>query len=139
MTGRHRKPRRSPISYATKKPGFTGTLIAAAAIAFLSAASSPPAQAEPDVHIRSVADQTQPTGNFLSAVAAAGIKVAGREAALETVAMAGAASHTTDADLEQSLRALFPDIDDIHAEKFVYEVRKTWPGDHDVDTDDDGR
>jgi hypothetical protein len=76
---------------------------------------------------------------FLSSLAEAGIPTAGREDALMTIAKRGADSHTTDADLEQSVRALFPDIDQHHAEAFVHQVRQAWPGDHDQDTDDDGR
>lgn len=76
---------------------------------------------------------------FLAAVNAAGIRTAGREDELLMIAKRGADAHTTDADLEQSLRALFPDIDEKHADAFAYQVRQAWPGAHDQDTDDDGR
>jgi hypothetical protein len=76
---------------------------------------------------------------FLSGLAGAGISTAGREDELLTIAKRGAASHTTDADLEQSVRALFPDIDQVHSEKLVYQVRLAFPGDHSVDSDGDGR
>jgi hypothetical protein len=82
---------------------------------------------------------TPPVEKFLSDVAAAGIKTTGREDSLMDIAKRGAESHTTDADLKQSVRALFPDITDVQADKFVLAVRRAFPGDHDVDTDDDGR
>jgi hypothetical protein len=152
-------PRRRILVSATLVVGALSVLTGLAA----SGVSVPDAQAHgldrPDVQLRIQPAPTMPiparsaprdadehhdlaagvNEHFLAALGAAGIATTGREDALLTIAKRGADSHTTDADLEQSVRALFPDIDQVASEKFVYQVRQAWPGDHSADTDNDGR
>lgn len=146
MTGRHRKEVESSSSFwgfVNKPVRVVATAAAAVSLPVVIlgvAASIPDARAtDRPAQLRPVADRSVTNQRFLSKLSAIGINVAGRESALEMVAATGAASHTTDADLEQSVRALFPDIDQVEAEKFVFQVRRAWPGEHEVDTDGDGR
>jgi hypothetical protein len=139
--------------------GVTVVAVGGVGVAAASGFTVPPAQAQPaQAQIRPLPtaplrvmtaprdadDQhdlltTQANEAFLSALASDGISTAGREEKLLMMAHQGADSHTTDADLKQSIRALFPDIDDHHGDSFVFVVRKFFPSQHDDDTDGDGR
>ena len=155
MTGRHSlvRPRRTWPRWVTALGGFITArrmaavacvsmcVAAAASVPTVSAAPTPAAlysatAASPDAGVE---QERMLDDRFMAALAAAGVSAGEEEQLLLRMVHRGVAAQTTDADLRQSIRALYPDIDEAAAEKLVYQVRQVWPGPHDVDTDDDGR